>query len=101
MATQSGLELAARVCQLEEGDVAIRVADKAVLGGRVVSETRGPRVERVGADAARVVRRMKGEVFVATRGEHPVVLKRVVNACNARLVSFFLFCFVLFCFVNS
>ena len=37
VAVQSGLEFAAGFCQLEEGDVTVRVAHEAMLGRRIVA----------------------------------------------------------------
>ena len=75
MSIQTCLELTASVAELEECDLAVVVADEAVLGGGVVDEAVGRTVGAIGADPAGIVSRVKHKVLVLARTQHPVVLE--------------------------
>ena len=87
VSVQVGFEFTPGVGQLEECDVAALVAHEAMPRGRVVGERGRARARRIGADATRVVGRVKRKVLVLARAQHPVVLERVEDACHFALMS--------------
>ena len=88
MAVQRGYEFAACATQLEKGDVAGVVADKAMLRRCIIHQVGRRRRDQIRADASSIVRRVEGEVLVATSAQHPVVLQRIIYICYSRFVRY-------------